>query len=271
MAVHFIGAGPGDPELLTLRGLRLIRSCEAVLYAGSLVPAAIIAEASPQARVLDTSGMTLAEIIAEMTAAHQQDKDVARVHSGDPSLYGAIGEQMRALRSRTIPFTVTPGVPAFAAAAAALENELTLPLISQSVILTRISTRSSPLPEGESLASLGRSGATLAIHLAIRNVREVCNTLIPLYGADCPIAVVYRVSWPDQLLIRATLATIVAKVRPYRLRRSALILVGRVLSADDFSDSRLYSADHFHLLRPKKHARREPPDPPEGASKSQQS
>ena len=252
MAVYFIGAGPGDPELLTLRGLRLIQHCEIVLYAGSLVPVAIIAKASATAHVLDTSGMTLTAIIAEMVEAHQQGKDVARVHSGDPSLYGAIGEQMRALRQHNIPFTIVPGVPSFAAAAAALSTELTLPNISQSVILTRTSTRSSPMPEGESLAALARSGATLAIHLSIRNLREVCDTLGPLYGDDCPIAVAYRVGWPDQMLLHATITTIVAKLRPYRLRRTALILVGRVLNANDFANSHLYAADHFHLLRPKK-------------------
>ena len=252
MTVHFIGAGPGDPELLTRRGLRLVQTCEVVLYAGSLVPEAIVAEAQAGARVLNTAAMTLDAIIAEMVAAHQQAKDVARVHSGDPSLYGAIGEQIRCLRDHSIPFEITPGVPAFAAAAAALEVELTLPEISQTVILTRTSTRSSPIPDDERLGSLADSGATLAIHLSIRNLREVCDTLIPRYGEDCPVAIAYRVSWPDQKLFRGVLGTIIDQVRPYRLRRTALILVGKVLTSKDFEPSRLYAADHFHLLRPKK-------------------
>ena len=252
MTVHFIGAGPGDPELITVRGRRLVESSRVVLYAGSLVPAAVIACAPEGARVIDTAPMTLDEIVGEMRAAHAAGKDVARVHSGDPSLYGAIGEQMRRLDALGIPFDVTPGVPAYAAAAAALGRELTLPGVSQTVILTRTSTRSSPMPEGEELAALARSGSTLAIHLSVRSIAAVCETLAPLYGASCPAAVVHRASWPDERIVTGTLADLAEKVRPLRLRRTALILVGRVLAADSFDDSALYDAAHHHLLRPRK-------------------
>ena len=255
MTVHFIGAGPGDPELITVRGRRLIEASLVVLYAGSLVPREVIACAPEGARVRDTAPMTLDEILGEMRAADADGKDVARVHSGDPSLYGAIGEQMRRLSALGIPYDVTPGVPAYAAAAAALERELTLPGVSQTVILTRTSTRSSPMPDGEELAALARSGATLAIHLSIRSIAAVCETLAPLYGEDCPAAVVYRASWPDERIVTGTLADLAEKARPLRLRRTALILVGRVLAAETFDDSALYDAAHHHLLRPRKRKR----------------
>lgn len=255
MTIHFIGAGPGDPELITVRGRRLIASSPVVLYAGSLVPREVLACAPEGARVLDTASMHLDEIIEEMRAAHERGEDVARVHSGDPSLYGAIGEQMRRLEALGIPYDITPGVPAYAAAAAALGRELTLPGVSQTLILTRTTTRSSPMPEGEELAQLGRSGATLAIHLSIRSLRAVCETLAPVYGADCPAAVVYRVSWPDQRIVTGTLGDLAEKARPLRLRRTALILVGRVLDAGRFDDSALYDAAHYHLLRPRKKKR----------------
>ena len=255
MTIHFIGAGPGDPELITVRGRRLIASSRVVLYAGSLVPREVIACAPEGARVLDTASMHLDEIIEEMRAAHERGEDVARVHSGDPSLYGAIGEQMRRLEALGIPYDITPGVPAYAAAAAALGRELTLPGVSQTLVLTRTTTRSSPMPEGEELAQLGRSGATLAIHLSIRSLRAVCETLAPVYGADCPAAVVYRVSWPDQRIVTGTLGDLAEKARPLRLRRTALILVGRVLDAGRFDDSALYDAAHYHLLRPRKKKR----------------
>ena len=255
MTVHFIGAGPGDPDLITVRGRRLVEVCPVVLYAGSLVPPEVIACAPEGARVLDTAPMTLDEIMAEMRAAHAAGNDVARVHSGDPSLYGAIGEQMRRLAALGIPYDVTPGVPAYAAAAAALERELTLPGVSQTVILTRTSTRSSPMPEGEELAALARSGATLAIHLSVRSIGAVCETLTPFYGADCPTAVVHRATWPDERIVTGTLADLAQKVRPLRLRRTALILVGRVLAAETFDDSALYDAAHHHLLRPRKRKR----------------
>ena len=252
MTVHFIGAGPGDPELITVRGRRLIEACPVVLYAGSLVPRKVIACAPEGARVLDTAPMTLDEIVDEMRAANAAGNDVARVHSGDPSLYGAIGEQMRRLNALGIPYDVTPGVPAYAAAAAALERELTLPGVSQTVILTRTSTRSSPMPDGEELAALARSGATLAVHLSIRSIAAVCDALAPLYGADCPAAVVYRASWPDERIVTGTLGNLAEQVRPLRLRRTALILVGRVLGAETFDESALYDAAHHHLLRPRK-------------------
>ena len=255
MSVHFIGAGPGDPELITVRGRRLIASSPVVLYAGSLVPREVIACAPEGARVLDTASMHLDEIIEEMRAAHERGEDVARVHSGDPSLYGAIGEQMRRLEALGIPYDITPGVPAYAAAAAALGRELTLPGVSQTLVLTRTTTRSSPMPEGEELAQLGRSGATLAIHLSIRSLRAVCETLAPVYGAECPAAVVYRASWPDQRIVTGTLGDLAEKARPLRLRRTALILVGRVLDAGRFDDSALYDATHYHLLRPRKKKR----------------
>ncbi|MDH3229517.1 MAG: precorrin-4 C(11)-methyltransferase [Alphaproteobacteria bacterium] len=255
MTVHFIGAGPGAADLITVRGLDLIRSCPVVLYAGSLVPAAIVAEAPAGARMLDTAPMTLDEIVDEMGRAHAAGHDVARVHSGDPSLYGAIAEQMRRLDALDIPYDVTPGVPAFAAAAAALATELTLPDICQTVILTRTAVRTSSMPEGEDLEMLGRSGATLAIHLSVNNLASVVRKLSPLYGADCPVAVAYRVSWPDQQIIRGTLANIRDKVKAAGITRTALILVGRALGEPDFKESRLYAADHHHVLRPRKDAK----------------
>jgi precorrin-4/cobalt-precorrin-4 C11-methyltransferase len=252
MTVHFIGAGPGAPDLITVRGLALIRRCPVVLYAGSLVPAAIVAEAPEGARVVDTAPLTLDEILAEMTEAHAAGHDIARVHSGDPSLYGATAEQMRRLDALAIPYDVTPGVPSFAAAAAALATELTLPGIGQSVILTRTASRSSPMPAGENLTELGAGGATLAIHLSITNLARVVRDLIPSHGADCPVVVASRVSWPDQMLITGTLADIRDKVKAAGITRTALILVGRVLGAAEFDDSRLYAADHSHVLRPRK-------------------
>jgi precorrin-4/cobalt-precorrin-4 C11-methyltransferase len=254
VTVHFIGAGPGAPDLITLRGHDLIARCPVVLYAGSLVPAAVVACAPDEARVLDTASMTLDEIIAEIEAANAQGQDVARVHSGDPSLYGAIAEQIRRLEVLGIAYTITPGVPAFAAAAAALGRELTLPEVSQTVILTRTAMKASAMPEGEALAKLGASGATLAIHLSVRNLRRVVDDLTPHYGADCPVAVVYRASWPDERIVRGRLADIRGKVRTAKITRTALVLVGRVLSDADFSDSRLYASDHVHLLRPKRRA-----------------
>lgn len=256
MTVHFIGAGPGAPDLITLRGAALIKKCKVCLYAGSLVPEAVVAMAPKRARVVDTAPLNLDEIMAEIVAAHDKGLDVARVHSGDPSLYGAIAEQIRRLKKLDIPFTITPGVPAFAAAAAALQTELTLPEIAQSVILTRTAMKSSDMPKGETLANFGRTGATLAIHLSIRNIRHVVEELTPHYGADCSVAVVVRASWPDQEIIRATLSTIAAKVRAAKITRTALILVGPVLDeAIDFRDSALYDPRHVHVLRPGKKAK----------------
>jgi len=252
MTVHFIGAGPGAPDLITVRGLNLIRKCPVCLYAGSLVPAEVVAEAPTGARVLDTAAMNLDEIIAEMEEADDKGLDVARVHSGDPSIYGAIAEQMRRLDQLGIAYDVTPGVPAFAAAAAALGSELTLPDVSQTIILTRTAVRSSSMPVGEDLTTLGKSGATLAIHLSIANLAHVVKELTPLYGADCPVAIAYRVSWPDQAFLKGTLGDIRAKVKEAGLTRTALILVGRVLGGAEFTDSRLYAPDHTHVLRPAK-------------------
>jgi len=249
MIVHFIGAGPGDPDLITVKGLRQIQTCPVCLYAGSLVPEAIVASAPAGARVMDTAAMTLDEIIAEIETAHAAGHDVARVHSGDPSLYGAIAEQIRRLRALGISYDITPGVPAFAAAAAALGVELTVPEIAQTVIITRTAMKSSAMPEGEDLDTLGRTGATLAIHLSIRNLREVARRLAPHYGADCPVVVAYRVGWPDQLFLHATLATMRDVVRAEKITRTALILIGPALGAEAFRDSALYDPDHAHILR----------------------
>ena len=255
MTVHFIGAGPGAPDLITLRGLKLIQSCPVCLYAGSLVPEEIVRAAPPGARVIDTAPLHLDEIIAEIDKAHAEGHDVARVHSGDPSLYGAIAEQMRRLDALGIAYDVTPGVPAFAAVAAVLKTEFTLPEIAQTVILTRTSMQASPMPDGESLEQLGRSKATLAIHLSIRNLGYVERALTPHYGPDCPVVVAYRITWPDQMILRGTLSTIAGKVRAAKLTRTALILVGPVLDAHGFRDSALYDAGHEHVLRNRKTVR----------------
>jgi precorrin-4/cobalt-precorrin-4 C11-methyltransferase len=252
MTVHFIGAGPGAPDLITVRGLNLIRAAGVVLYAGSLVPAAVIAETRKDARVVDTAPLHLDEIIAEIQRAHEAGHDVARVHSGDPSLYGAIAEQMRRLDALQIPYDVTPGVPAFAAAAAALKSELTIPGLSQTVVLTRTAVRATPMPEGEDLARLARTGATLAIHLSINNLAGVVRALQPHYGEDCPVVVAYRVSWPDEKILRGTLSDIRGQVKALSITRTALILVGRALAASDFADSKLYAEEHHHVLRPRK-------------------
>jgi len=251
MTVHFIGAGPGAADLITVRGLNLIRKAPVVLYAGSLVPEAIIAEASPDAHVLDTAPMHLDQIIGEIKTAHDKGLDVARVHSGDPSIYGAVAEQMRKLDALGIDYDVTPGVSAYAAAAAELKTELTLPDVSQTVILTRTSVRSSSMPAGEDLAKLGATGATLAIHLSVNNLAKVVRDLTPHYGPDGPVIIAYRVGWPDQMFIHGTLSDIREKVKASGITRTALILVGHVLNPSRFDDSRLYAADHHHVLRPK--------------------
>jgi precorrin-4/cobalt-precorrin-4 C11-methyltransferase len=255
MTVHFIGAGPGAPDLITVRGLDLVRRCPVVLYAGSLVPRAVIGAAPKEARIVDTASLTLDEIVAEMAAAHGQGRDVARLHSGDPSLYGAIAEQMRRLDALGIPYDVTPGVPAYAAAAAALCRELTLPGVSQSIVLTRTAVRASAMPERETLASFGATGATLAIHLSVNNLGRIVRDLTPCYGSDCPAVVAARISWPDQIIVRGRLSDIQAKVKAARITRTALILVGRVLDADGFDDSRLYADGHSHVLRPARRRR----------------
>jgi precorrin-4/cobalt-precorrin-4 C11-methyltransferase len=219
-----------------------------------LVPRAILAAAPPGARLIDTAPLTLDEIVAHISQAHDSGLDIARLHSGDPSLYGAVAEQMRRLAALGIPFDVTPGVPSFAAAAAALGCELTLPEVTQTVILTRTTTRSSPMPEGEALERLGATGATLAVHLSIANLARVVRALTPSYGADCPAVVAYRVSWPDELLIRGTLADIRDKVKAARITRTALVLVGPALAGEPAAESRLYAADHHHLMRPRQRA-----------------
>ena len=250
MTVHFIGAGPGDPDLITVRGQRLIRECPVCLYAGSLVPDAIVALAPAGARVIDTAPLTLDAIIEEIRGAHAQGEDIARVHSGDPSLYGAIAEQIRRLRELDIPFDITPGVTAFSAAAAALGLELTIPEVAQTVILTRTAMKASAMPPGEDLDTLARSGATLVIHLSIRNLREIERKLAPHYGPDCPVIVACRVGWPDQVFIHGTLSTIRERVREAKITRTALILAGPALTSETFRDSALYHAAHAHILRP---------------------
>ena len=251
MKVYFIGAGPGDPELLTLKAQRLIAACPVCLYAGSLVPPEVVAGAPEGARVLDTAPMTLDATHAEILAARDRGEDVARVHSGDPSLYGAIAEQIRRLRADGIAYEIVPGVPAYAAAAAALGQELTVPEIAQSIVLTRMSMQSTSMPPGETLENFGRTGATLAIHLAIRNMREIERQLVPHYGADCPVVVAYRVGWPDQQIIRGTLSDIRKAVRAAKITRTALILVGPALAeSHDFTDSALYDPTRPHVLRP---------------------
>lgn len=248
MTVHFIGAGPGAADLITLRGRDLIAACPVCLYAGSLVPQALLAHCPPGARIVNTASLDLDAIIAEIAVAHRAGQDVARLHSGDLSVWSAMGEQLRRLRELEIPYDVTPGVPSFAAAAAVLGAELTLPGVAQSVVLTRTSGRASAMPDGETLAAFGATGATLAIHLSVHVLDRVQAELMPHYGADCPVAVVFRASWPDQRVIRATLGTLDAALG--QGERTALILVGRALAAQGFDDSRLYAGDYDRRFRP---------------------
>ncbi|MDO9418684.1 precorrin-4 C(11)-methyltransferase [Pararhizobium sp.] len=254
MTVYFIGAGPGAADLITVRGLRLIEQCPVCLYAGSLVPEETVKAAPEGAIVKDTAPMHLDEIIAEIEAAHGRGHHVARVHSGDPSIYGAIAEQMRRLDALGIPYDVVPGVPAFAGAAARLKTELTLPEVAQTIIITRTEMKASSMPKGETLEILGRSGATLAIHLSIRNLAYVREALAPYYGGDCPVVIAYRATWPDELFIRTTLAGMKEDVRKSKITRTALILVGKVFGDVQFRDSDLYNSDFTHVLRtpPKK-------------------
>jgi precorrin-4/cobalt-precorrin-4 C11-methyltransferase len=249
MTVHFIGAGPGAPDLITVRGRDLIASSPVCLYAGSLVPKALLDYCPPGARILDTAPMSLDEIVAEMLRATEQSEDVARLHSGDLSIWSALGEQLRRLTAIEIPYTVTPGVPAFAAAAAALAKELTLPEVAQSVVLTRTPGRASAMPKSENLAAFAATRATLAIHLSIHAIDKTIAELLPAYGEDCPVAVVFRASWPDQQIIRATLGTVVAEVQKTSIDRTALILVGEVLGASDFRDSALYDSAYQRRFR----------------------
>ncbi len=249
VTVHFIGAGPGAADLITLRGQALLARCPVCLYAGSLVAPEILAHCPPDARRVDTAPLSLDEIEAEYVAAHRAGLDVARLHSGDLSIWSAVAEQIRRLDRHGIPYTLTPGVPAFAAAAAALGCELTLPELAQSLVLTRVSGRASPMPPGETLAGFGATGATLAIHLGIQALDEIVAELMPLYGAACPVAIVVRASWPDARIVRGTLADIVARVAAEPIDRTALIFVGRALGDEAFGDSALYSADYQRRFR----------------------
>ena len=241
MTVHFIGAGPGAPDLLTLRAQRLIASSPVCLYAGALVPREVLAHAPVGARVIDTQQLDLDEIVAELEQANERGEDVARLHSGDLSIYSATAEQMRRLDALEIPWDVTPGVPAFAAVAAALRRELTIPEVAQTVILTRYGRQASAMPAGEDLAGLAGHGATLVIHLGAQAIDEIAATLAPHYGAECPVAVVARASCPDEVIVRGTLATIAAAVHTAGVRRTATIVVGPALAAEGFRDSHLYS------------------------------
>lgn len=250
MTVHFIGAGPGDPELITVKGQRLLASCPVILYAGSLVPSALLSLASADAEVTNTAELHLDQIIERMHRAHIENRDVARLHSGDPSIYGAIGEQIRRLDALGIPWEVVPGVTATSASAAALGRELTLPGVSQTVILTRYAGKTS-MPPGESLAELAVHRATLAIHLGVTRIHKIVDELTPHYGSDCPVAVLYRTSWPDADRVIGTLGDIVVKVRAKGFNRTALILVGYVLEPDEFENSFLYNATKAHIYRPR--------------------
>ncbi|WP_370399850.1 precorrin-4 C(11)-methyltransferase [Sulfitobacter sp. JB4-11] len=249
MTVHFIGAGPGAADLITLRGRDLIAASPVCLYAGSLVPEALLSHCPDGARIVNTARMSLDEIMAEISAAHDADQDVARLHSGDLSVWSAMGEQLRRLRALDIPYDVTPGVPSFAAAAATLGAELTLPGVVQSVILTRTSGRATAMPEGETLANFAATGATLAIHLSVHVLDNVVEELTPHYGADCPVAVVWRASWPDERVVRATLSTLQTAIGA-EMERTALILVGHAIGAEDFGESRLYAGDYDRRFRP---------------------
>jgi precorrin-4/cobalt-precorrin-4 C11-methyltransferase len=249
LTVHFIGAGPGAPDLITVRGRDLIARCPVCLYAGSLVPRALLDHCPPGAEIVDTAPMSLDEIVAACRTATEQGRDVARLHSGDLSVWSALGEQLRRLDEEGIPYTITPGVPSFAAAAAALGQELTLPELAQSVVLTRTSGRASAMPPSETLQAFGATGATLAIHLSIHVLDKVVAELVPHYGADCPAAVVYRASWPDERVIRATLGTIAAEVAKNPIERTALIVVGKVLGARNFRNSALYDAAYQRRFR----------------------
>jgi precorrin-4/cobalt-precorrin-4 C11-methyltransferase len=243
MTVYFIGAGPGAADLITVRGARTLASCQVCLYAGSLVPRELLAECPPDARLVDTARLDLDAITAELVRAHEEGHDVARLHSGDPSVFSAVAEQMRRLDAAGIPYEVVPGVPAFAAAAAALKRELTVPTVGQTVILTRIAEQATPMPQGEDLATLGRSGALLVLHLAARYVDRVVAELVPHYGEDCPAAVVAMASRPDEVVLRGTLADIAAATKEAGITRTAVIIVGRTLAATQFRDSHLYSPE----------------------------
>jgi precorrin-4/cobalt-precorrin-4 C11-methyltransferase len=252
MKVHFVGAGPGAPDLLTLRGRDIISRCHVCLYAGSLVPREILNYCPDDARIVDTAPLSLDQIMSEILHARAEGHDVVRLHSGDLSVWSAMGEQLRRLDDLGIEYTVTPGVPSFAAAAAALQMELTLPEVAQSLVLTRTSGRASAMPDTEKLATFAGTRATLAIHLSIHVLDQVVADLMPHYGADCPVAVVFRASWPDEKIIRSTLAEIVERMKTETIDRTALILVGRALGARDFRESALYDIDYIRRYRPQR-------------------
>ena len=242
MTVWFVGAGPGAPDLLTVRAQRLLATVPVVLYAGSLVPREVLAGTKPGARLVDTADLDLDAITGELIAAHAAGHDVARLHSGDPSIFSAVAEQARRLDAAGVPWQIVPGVPAFAAAAAALRQELTLPGVGQTVVLTRTSARATPMPPGEDLASLAATGCTLVLHLAVQNIEQVTEALLPHYGADCPAAVVARATWPDEIVLRCALGELAERVRAAGIRRTAIIVVGPVLTEGSFRESHLYSA-----------------------------
>lgn len=241
MTVHFIGAGPGAPDLLTLRAVRLLETSPVCLYAGSLVPREVLAHCPPGAQLIDTADLTLDEIVEHLVRAHADGADVARLCSGDPSVFSAVAEQARRLDAAAVPYDITPGVPAFAAAAAALRQELTVPTVGQTVVLTRIAQQATPMPPGEELAVLGATRATLVLHLAVQRVDDVVSDLLPHYGGDCPVAVVAFASRADEVVLRGTLADVAAQVTDAGIRRTAVIIVGRVLAAEGYVDSHLYS------------------------------
>lgn len=249
MTVHFIGAGPGAADLITVRGRDLIARCPVCLYAGSIVPRELLDYCPEGARIVDTASLSLDEIEAEYLAAQEAGQDVARLHSGDLSVWSAVAEQMRRLDRLGIDYTLTPGVPSFAAAAAALKRELTIPEVAQSLILTRVSGRASKMPERENLANFAATGATLAIHLAIHALEKIVTELTPFYGADCPVAIVVKATWPDEKILRGTLSTIAAQVAAEPIERTALIFVGPGLQAEDFRESALYSKDYVRRFR----------------------
>jgi precorrin-4/cobalt-precorrin-4 C11-methyltransferase len=249
VTIHFIGAGPGAADLITVRGRDLLARCPVCLYAGSIIPPELLAYCPPNARIVDTAPMSLDEIEAEFLAAHAAGLDVARLHSGDLSVYSALAEQIRRLARKNIPYTLTPGVPAFAAAAAALGRELTVPEIAQSVVLTRMPGRASRMPEREQLKTFAATGATLAIHLAIHRIDRIVAELTPFYGADCPVAVVARASWPEEKIISGRLGDIGAKLAAHPVERTAMVLVGPALAAENFRESALYDADYRRRFR----------------------
>jgi len=249
MTVHFIGAGPGAADLITIRGRDLLARCPVCLYAGSLVPPELLAHCPEGARLIDSAAMTLDQIESEYVTAHSAGLDVARLHSGDLSIYSALAEQLRRIKRHGIPYTLTPGVPAFAAAAAVLGRELTVPSIAQSVVLTRMPGRASRMPERERLKTFAASGTTLAIHLAIHAMDAIVAELVPDYGSDCPVAVVMRASWPDERVLRGTLENIRALLSAEPMERTALVFVGPALEAADFDESALYSPDYQRRFR----------------------